>query len=230
MANYVLYGSPLSPFVRKAEAVLKSTGQDYEIENINIMDMPDWFLEISPARRIPVLRDRSIGEEGIPGTIADSSAICLFLDRKHESGLYGGTAFETGRIAWLEEYADTELAMNVGMNIFRPILFPLMAGKESDLETARKGFNEKLPPRLDYLESALDGQDFFVGGRLSLADIAVATQLCNLDLVAGLPDRSRWPGIVKHAETMMQHKVFEASVETGRKMLANILPEKPDLT
>lgn len=41
------------------------------------------------AKRIPVLRDRSIGEKGIPGTIADFSAICLYLDRKHEAGLYG---------------------------------------------------------------------------------------------------------------------------------------------
>ena len=94
MANYVLYGTPLSPFVRKVEAVLKHIGVDYDFENINIMDMPDWFVEISPAKRIPVLRDRSIGETGMLGTIADSSAICLYLDRKHKAGLYGDTAYD----------------------------------------------------------------------------------------------------------------------------------------
>lgn len=74
MANYVLYGTPLSPLVRNVEAVLSYIGEDYDFENNNIMDMPDWFVEISPAKRIPVLQDRSIGEKGIPGTTADSSA------------------------------------------------------------------------------------------------------------------------------------------------------------
>ncbi|MDH3641655.1 MAG: glutathione S-transferase N-terminal domain-containing protein, partial [Gammaproteobacteria bacterium] len=70
MTDLVIYGTPVSPFVRKVEAVLRTQGVAYDFENINIMDMPDWFLEISPARRIPVLRDRSVGREGVPGTIA----------------------------------------------------------------------------------------------------------------------------------------------------------------
>jgi len=49
----------------------------------------------------------------------------------------------------LEEYADTEVAMKVVMNVFRPILFPLMAGKPSDIEGARKGFQEDVPKRFD---------------------------------------------------------------------------------
>ena len=93
MADFVVYGSPLSPFVRKVESVLKHQSAIYDFENVNIMDMPDWFLEISPARRIPVLRDRSVGSEGIPGTIADSSAICLYLDRKLNAGLYGASTY-----------------------------------------------------------------------------------------------------------------------------------------
>jgi glutathione S-transferase len=50
MTDLVIYGTPVSPFVRKVEAVLRSQGVAYDFENINIMDMPDWFLEISPAR------------------------------------------------------------------------------------------------------------------------------------------------------------------------------------
>jgi len=65
MSDLVVYGSPVSPFVRKVEAVLKHQKVDYDFENVNIMDKPDWFLEISPAGRIPVLRDKSISQEGI---------------------------------------------------------------------------------------------------------------------------------------------------------------------
>ena len=135
----ILYGAPLSPFVRKVEVLLREKGAEFESEPVNIMPMPDWFKEISPAKRIPVLRDLSVGREGPKGTIADSSAICAFAERKFsEPALYPADAFELGRATWYEEWADTELAGKVGMGIFRPILFPRFQGKESDIPAAKK--------------------------------------------------------------------------------------------
>ena len=228
--DFVVYGTPVSPFVRKVEALLQSQGADYDFENINIMDMPDWFLEISPARRIPVLRDRSVGSAGAIGTIADSSAICLYLDRKLDAGLFGETAFDAGRVAWLEEYADTELAQPLGMKLFRPILFPRFAGKESDLATARKTYSEVLPPYFDYLERSLDGNEFFVGNRYSIADIAVGAQLTQLDLVVANSYADRWPGLARHTEVMKDRPGFVGSLANCRKMLGKLVPEKLDLT
>lgn len=69
MADLILYGAPLSPFVRKTEVALREKGLDYELESVNIIPMPEWFQEISPARRISVLRDRRVGTEGIAGTL-----------------------------------------------------------------------------------------------------------------------------------------------------------------
>lgn len=229
MNNFVVYGTPLSPFVRKVEAVLRCQGVDYDFENVNIMDMPEWFAEISPARRIPVLRDRSVGSEGIPGTIADSSAICLYLDRTLDAGLYGTSAFEAGRAAWLEEYADSEVAMLLGMQIFRPLVFPRIAGKASDVDTAKKAFTEALPSRFDYLESALDGAEYFVGDKFSIADIAIGAQISQLGLVAELPSARRWPGIIRHFEMISAHPAFADNLATCGKMLGRIVPEKFDL-
>ena len=79
--SLVLYGMPLSPFVRKADIVLREKGLEFESESVNIMPMPDWFKAISPAKRIPVLRNKEISEEGTLGTIPDSSAICAYLER-----------------------------------------------------------------------------------------------------------------------------------------------------
>lgn len=229
MTDFVVYGSQLSPFVRKVEAVLRHQDAAYDFENIDIMDMPDWYVEISPARRIPVLRDRSIAEQGIPGTIADSSAICLYLDRKLNAGLYGRTAFEAGRAAWLEEYCDTELSHPLGMKLFRPILFPRLAGKESDVEMARKTYQEILPRHFDYLEGVLDGNQFFVGSSYSIADIAVSAQLTQLDLVAGLPDASRWPGLARHTNEIKSRPGFSENLATASMMLRRVLPQKLNL-
>jgi len=138
--SLILYGLPLSPFYRKVEMTLREKGVPFEAEAVNIMPMPDWFKEISPAQRIPVLRDTEIGTEGVPGTIPDSSAICAYLEKKHPTpAIYPEDPYESGRAVWLEEYADSELAASVGMGIFRPIMFPKFAGKEPDLDTARIG-------------------------------------------------------------------------------------------
>ena len=230
MADFVVYGNPVSPFVRKVEVVLTCQGADYDVERINNMAMPDWFLEISPARRIPVLRDRTIGTEGVAGTIADSSAICAYLDRKLEADLYGESAFDTGRAVWLEEYADTELAQPTGMQLFRPILFPRIAGKESDLQTARKTWTETLPRHFDYLEGVLDGNEYFVGGGFSIADIAVGAQMTQLDLVAGTPDENRWPALVKHTRAMKEHTGFAENLAACREVLRRLVPEPMDLS
>ena len=230
MADLVVYGTPLSPFVRKVEVVLREKGLEYDFENVNIMAKPDWFLEISPAGRIPVLRDRSIGAEGVPGTVPDSSAICGYLERKVATPrLYPEDAYEYGRALWFEEYADSEMAGDIGLGIFRPLVFPRFQGKESDVATARTTFKERLPRHFDYLERSLDGGRFLVGDRLTIADIAVACSLSQLDLVAGPPDAARWPALMAHYAAVKELAGFSANLAVCGKMLARPLPEKVDL-
>ena len=172
--SLILYGAPLSPFVRKVDVVLREKGVAFENEPVNIMPMPDWFKEISPARRIPVLRDTDVAKEGRDGTIADSSAICAFIERKHpEPALYPADAYALGRAVWYEEWADTELAQAIGGGIFRPLMFPRFQGKEPDVETAKKTWHEKLPPLFDYLEGELSSDlgsgGYLVGSACSIA-------------------------------------------------------------
>ncbi len=218
--SLILYGAPLSPFVRKVEVLLREKGAEFESEPVNIMPMPDWFKEISPAKRIPVLRDLSVAQEGPEGTIADSSAICAFAERKFpEPAFYPDDAFELGRATWYEEWADSELAGRIGMGIFRPILFPRFQGKESDIAAASKTWREDLPPLLDYLEGELEGREFLAGGAISLADIAVTCQMTNLELVAGLPDAGRWPNVTAHTERMRDRPSFAPNLAICRKIV-----------
>lgn len=230
MSDFVLYGTILSPFVRKVQATLHYTDAKYDFEEIDIMAMPDWFLEISPARRIPVLRDKTIAAQGAQGTLPDSSSICMFLDRRFNAGLYGQDAFQTGRVAWLEEYADTILAVTGGMKLFRPLVFPLYSGDKPDLETAKKTWNERLPRIFDYLEACLDGDQYFVGNAYSLADIAVGAQMTFIDLVAGLPDAAHWPSLANHTTVMKTQPGFVENLSASQEKLSRYLPEKFDLS
>ena len=218
--SLILYGAPLSPFVRKVDAMLREKGVAFELESVNIMPMPDWFKEISPARRIPVLRDTEVGTEGTLGTIPDSSAICAYIEKKFPSpALYPSDAYAYGRAVWLEEYCDTELAMAVGMGIFRPIQFSRFQGKEPDVETARKTYAEKLPEKLDYLEGELDGKTYLAGDALSVADLSLACTMVQLELVAGPIDAGRWPGVAALVERLSKRESFAPSIAVCRKIV-----------
>jgi len=178
-----------------------------------------------------VLRDRRHGAEGRAGTIPDSSAICAYAELlAPQPRLYPEEAFEHGRAVWIEEYADSELAGIAGLGVFRPIMFPRFQGKESDLDTARETWNDKLPRYFDYLESVLDRGSHFVGSAYSIADIAVDCQLTQLDLVVGPPDTGRWPSLAKHLEAAKSRPSFQANLEACGKMLKRVLPEKVDLS
>ncbi|MEP0189681.1 MAG: glutathione S-transferase family protein [Erythrobacter sp.] len=228
--DLVFYGSPVSPFVRKAMAFAIEKGAGFELENVNIMAMPDWFLEISPMRRIPVLRDRSIASEGVAGTIADSSAICAYIDRKHpDPSLFPTDAYALGHALMIEEYGDTSLAMAGGLGIFRPIFFNLMGGKEPDVETAKATWSEKLPPIFDYLESALGDGEFFAGDALSIADITVACVFMQISLVAETPLNNH-PKLAAFLERMQTRPSIAEPFGKADGFIRKALPTRFDLT
>lgn len=230
MADLVVYGTPLSPFVRKVQVVLAEKRLDYELVPINAFDMPDWYKEISPLKRMPVLRDKRVGTEGIAGTIADSSAICGFLDRLAPApALYPAAAFACGRALWIEEYCDTGLAEVAGMGIVRSVLVPAGKGEPPDMETARKTWNDRLPRFFNHLELMLGTETWFAGDALSIADIAAASQLVNLYAITGPPDPARWPALVAHLHRMLERPSFAANLKSTERIVRAMLPEKLDL-
>ncbi len=228
--DLVIYGSPISPFVRKVAGVCIAKGVPHEVEAINVFDPPAWFRDISPMKRIPVLRDRSVAEEGIAGTIADSSAICAMIEKKHPApALYPDDPMALGEALFIEEYADTALAMAGGLGIFRPIFFAVSKGEEPGLDKARDAWANQLPPIFDVLEMRLGGREFFAGGALSIADITVATVLMQVSLVAETP-LAKWPGLAAHFASMKALPLIDAAYAAAEKIVRRALPTPFDLT
>jgi glutathione S-transferase len=228
--DLVIYGSPVSPFVRKVAGVCITKGVDYDIEAVNVFDPPAWFRDISPMKRIPVLRDRSVAEEGVAGTIADSSAICAFIEKKHPApALYPEDPMALGTALFIEEFADTSLAASGGLGIFRPIYFAISKGEEPGLDKARDTWANQLPPLFDVLEARLDGAAFFAGGALSIADITVACVLMQVSLVAETP-LDRWPALAAHFAAMQALPAVAAPYAAAEKVIRKALPTRFDLT
>jgi glutathione S-transferase len=228
--DLVIYGSPVSPFVRKVAGVCLFKDVAYEIEAVNVFDPPQWFRDISPMKRIPVLRDRSVAQEGLAGTIPDSSAICAFIEKKHPApALYPEDPMALGEALFIEEFADTSLAMAGGLGIFRPIFFAISKGEEPGLDKAREAWANQLPPVFDLLEARLGGRAFFAGDALSIADITVACVLMQIALVAETP-LDRWPGLAAHFAAMRALPAIAGPYAAAEKMVRKALPTPFDLT
>ena len=228
--DIVIYGSPLSPFVRKAAAVCIEKDIPFEIEAVNVFDPPEWFREISPMKRIPVMRDRSIAEEGVAGTIADSSAICAYLERKHpEPSLYCEDAFAHGRALMVEEYVDTTLAASGGLGIFRPLFFSAMQGKEPDVEKARATWANDIPPILKFLDNELAGKTFCTEETISIADISITCILMQIALVGEI-SLDDYPALAAHYERMCARPSIAGPAAQAEKIVRNSLPERVALS
>ncbi|MEL7190515.1 MAG: glutathione S-transferase family protein [Pseudomonadota bacterium] len=229
-ADLVFYGSPVSPFMRKVAAVCLEKDVPFEIEAVDVFNPPEWFLEISPVKLIPVMRDRSISTEGVAGTIADSSAIAGYIEKKHPTpALYPEEPYLHGRALFLEEYGDNTLARSTGLGIFRPIFFAAMQGKEPDLEKARASLAEGLPPLLDYLDTTLGDAEFFAGDAVSIADITITCCFMQASLVANMP-LDNWPRFKAHFEAMSARPSIAEPFAKAERFIRKALPERFDLT
>lgn len=224
--DLVIYGSPVSPFVRKVAAVCIEKGLAFEIDAVDVFNPPEWFLEISPLKRIPVLRDRSIATEGVAGTIADSSAICAYLERKApQTPLYPAHPYPHGRALFVEEYADSYLAATGGLGIFRPAFFSITQGKEPDIDKIHETWTQKMPSILGWLDGALGDGEYFVGDGVTIADITVTACLMQVALVADM-DLSRWPALAAHYERMAARPSIAGPFAKADGFIRKAMPDR----
>ncbi|WP_281688500.1 glutathione S-transferase family protein [Pseudomonas citronellolis] len=215
--SLTLYGAALSPFVRKVRLCLAEKGLDYQLENVDPFNQPDWYADLNPLRRIPALRDGDV-------TLADSSVICHYLDDRDPQAtpLCGGNALARARISWLEKYADYEVAPLATFTVFRNRLLKPLLGKPCDEAAVEAALQEKLPPHFDYLEGCLGEADYFVDDRFSLADIAVASQLVNMRHGGEVLDAGRWPRLAAHFQRMLQRPALQAVLEGEQRVVEKI--------
>lgn len=173
----VLYGANVSPFVRKVRAYLALKGIDYALEPVNPFDPPAGYRDISPLGKIPAWRDDDV-------TLADSSVILLYLERRHPAPpLYPRGDAAWAQALWLEEYIDSGFMPKAGGGVFFPlVLGPMMQQPVTDEVRAKvdQVIADDLQPMWAYLESQLGDGEFFVGDALSIADLAVASAHVNL--------------------------------------------------
>src|SRR5262249_28290606 len=167
-----IIGSPLSPYVRKVLACVEHKGLAWQIDPVVPFFGDDTFSNISPLRRIPVLIDGDL-------TLADSTAICEYLDDRYpQPSLRPSDVRDRGRARWLEEFADTRMGEVFIWRLFNQVVIkPAVWGEAADQALLDRALNEEIPEILNYLESVLrerSARNDFLFASLSVADIAIA--------------------------------------------------------
>lgn len=195
----IVYGSPISPFVRKVLMFAAEKGVEVELKMGGMGQGGDEFLEASPFGKMPALRDPGAGFHG-DYTLADSSAICHYIEGKHpENPLFTSDPRSRAECVWLDEFADTILMASGGKVFFNRVVAPLFIKMPADEAAIAAGVAE-LPRILAWLDGRLDGREFLVGEALSYADIAVIPAFGNLAWcgydISDYPNVARWVGAI----------------------------------
>ena len=211
----ILYGSSLSPFVRKVLAYAGKKGIELELQPTGIGDPNPEFRKASPFGKMPGFSDGDYH-------LADSSAIIHYLEAKlPDPALIPADAGLRGKTIWYEEFADTILAGCGAKMFFNRVVAPMFLKREGDLEAADLAEREELPKVLDYLESvAPAGEGYLVGDSLTLADIAVASPFANFRHTNTHIDRERYPRTVAYVERIMGRPSIAQWVERETSILS----------
>ena len=212
----IVYGSNLSPFVRKVRIVLIEKGVDYTLDQINPFRQPPEFAAISPLKQIPVLRDTDQPE---PNTLPDSSVIADYLERKFPiPSLFPVAPFARARALWFEEYADSGLFPVMGRGLFFERVVKKFQRGVTDAALCLRTVTESLPPFFDYLEGEIRGKAFFVD-EFSIADIAVASVMANYRHSGEELDAARWPHLAAHVAKILARPSFKSVLAEEQKLI-----------
>ena len=209
----IVYGSSLSPFVRKVVAFAAEKGITLEVKPVAPGSPDPEFRAASPFGKMPGFRDGDFA-------ISDSSAIVAYLEAiQPEPNLIPAEPRARARTIWFDEYSDTILFACGGKMFFNRIVGPRFLGVPGDEEIASKAECEELPPLLDYLEGAIPESGWLVEDRLTLADISVASPFANLRHLNFAIDPGRHPKVLAFVERMLARPSFAPMIEQESRFL-----------
>jgi len=210
----ILYGSSLSPFVRKTMAYLSEKGLSAELKPIALQAQDPDFRAASPFGKMPGFRDGDFA-------ISDSTAIITYLEAKHpEPSLIPAAPESRARTIWYEEFADTILIATMGKVFFNKVVAPMFLGRPGDMAAAETAEKDEFPPLVDYLENVIPESGYLVDDRLTLADLAVASPFVNFAHCGIAVDASRSPKTAAYVEGILSRPSFAPIVAQEKQFFA----------
>ncbi len=201
-----IYGVPISVHTRKVIVAAIEKGLQFENEPVIPFTPPPGWSELSPTGKIPVVTDGDI-------SLADSSVICTYLERAYpQRPLYPADLRDHVAALWFEEYADGTLYREVVHPLFfQTYIRPRILGQTTDTRVVEDACQNALPRVFGYLERSLAGRHF-AGATLSIADVAVASNLTNFQYLGFSLDATRYPKLAAFFAAAIRAPSFGAAL------------------
>jgi len=211
VTKYMLVSFKTCPWVQRSAIVLREKNTEFEMRHIESDNRPDWFLAISPHKKVPVLRidDRV--------SLFESNAINEYLDETIAPRLHPQDPIERALNRAWTDYVPT-FASAVTATAY--------ADTEEDYNKAAAA----IPVPFERLEKALEkgGGPYFNGAEYSLVDAAYAPFLQRyvfLDRVRKLGHIEKFPRLKAWTEALLSRASthsfapaeFEAMYRDGLK-------------
>lgn len=198
----------LCPFVQRSVIVLKEKNIDFDITYIDLKNPPDWFKQISPLGKVPVLK---VGDE----VLFESAVIMEYLDEINPPSLHpADPLLKAKNRAWIE-FASTVIMAQFNM---------LMCQEKEASENAE----QELHTKLAQLEQQVKGP-LFNGEEFALVDAAFAPifmRLAMLEQWQPMGLLEKLPKVKKWSETLLardsvKNSVLENLAELYRGMIVS---------
>lgn len=210
----VIYGSSMSPFVRKAMVFAIEKGIPFDPQPGGRRATGPDFAKASPFGKIPAMKDGDF-------TLADSTAIVTYFDAiKPEPNLIPTEPKARARTIFYEEFADTLVADCSGKVFFTRVVGPKFMGLKTDPAVADQAQREQFPKLADYLEGVIPASGYLVEDRFTLADIAVASPFATMAMADCAVDAATHPKTAAYLAGILARPSFAGLLEKERAILA----------
>ena len=210
MSKPRLISFKVCPFVQRSVILMQEKGVEYDIEFIDVYNPPEWFLELSPTGKVPVLQ---IGDE----VLFESAVISEYLDEVYPPSLHPADPLQKAKNrAWIEYTSP----------LYTNTFNLLMAKNKEDADKVISDMSKNL----EGLQKAKQAEPWFNGESFSLVDIASAPFFIRanffkkhfqLDVLKDFPILQKWSELVRERQTVKDSIVDGFDKLLQDRMIAN---------
>ena len=178
----ILYDNPVSPYALKVRMALYEKGLDFESREIWDADQRAELLEVNPRGEVPALRDGDT-------VVYDSAVICEYLEEvSSQLPLLPAAPADRARCRLLLKHFDSTLDACILVLALCKIFKPGLATTHPQ---AIEAAENALGRFYDQIECELSGEDDYLVGGISLADLALVPHLSAGAYLGFPPDASQ---------------------------------------
>ena len=182
------------PFVQRSAIILNEKHVAYKTTYIDLKNLPNWFVEISPLGKVPVLK--------VDDTVVfESAVIAEYLDECYAPSLH-----PKGLLEKAKHRSWTEFASAITMN-----MFAMLQEKDEKKFGELKG---KIAEQFNQVEKVINADGpYFAGKHFSLVDAAYAPIFLRLQLAEQFQKLNLFSErVADWSETVLQRDSVQYSV------------------